>query len=257
MYRAMGIPARYVTGYAIPREEFDDNNQAYALDSMGHAWTEIYLNGVGWMPVDMTAPSPDNPLYQHHSESQENSRSENSRFENSRSESSRPDSVSAESSGETSQTQHWPGLIHTGDGPAGRPLNWGAFFIILGSLSLPILTAVFLRMRRKTKLFLRSHPQDRADYKDAIRTLGAQMFQALAFSGYRPAPDVNDQQYWKQVPVDETMRVLLERAAYGGCPMSAQEYMQALAKYQELIGLLSSRWNLPQKFWARYIRCWQ
>lgn len=56
--RMHGIPARYVTGYlAQPGED----GIAHVLGKNAHAWTEIYLNGVGWLPIDATgqAQTPD------------------------------------------------------------------------------------------------------------------------------------------------------------------------------------------------------
>lgn len=48
--RISGIPARYVTGYvACPQ-----NGQATVTGADAHAWTEIYLNGFGWLTVDAT-----------------------------------------------------------------------------------------------------------------------------------------------------------------------------------------------------------
>ncbi len=50
-YRLYGIPARYVEGYYAPSSQ----NQTNALTSTNaHAWVEVYLDGVGWMPVDTT-----------------------------------------------------------------------------------------------------------------------------------------------------------------------------------------------------------
>lgn len=49
--RMHGIPARYVTGYlAKPGED----GIAHVTGQDAHAWTEIYLNGVGWLPIDAT-----------------------------------------------------------------------------------------------------------------------------------------------------------------------------------------------------------
>ncbi len=54
MYRALGIPARYVTGYM----EQTTANQWVTIDtSIGHAWVEVYLDGVGWIPVEVTGSS--------------------------------------------------------------------------------------------------------------------------------------------------------------------------------------------------------
>ena len=54
--RIAGVPARYVTGYmAVP-----ENGIAIVTGADAHAWTEIYLNGFGWLTVDAT-PGSDAP----------------------------------------------------------------------------------------------------------------------------------------------------------------------------------------------------
>lgn len=51
LYRAAGIPARYTEGFAAdvipdtPIEIFKD---------MRHAWVEVYIDGMGWIPVEVT-----------------------------------------------------------------------------------------------------------------------------------------------------------------------------------------------------------
>lgn len=52
MARAVGLPSRYVTGYAMPAES---ENGAYTVTSdQAHAWAEIYISGVGWVEFDPT-----------------------------------------------------------------------------------------------------------------------------------------------------------------------------------------------------------
>ena len=54
--RIAGLPARYVTGYlAVP----DENGVAVVAGRDAHAWTEVYLNGFGWLDFDAT-PRTDN-----------------------------------------------------------------------------------------------------------------------------------------------------------------------------------------------------
>jgi transglutaminase-like putative cysteine protease len=80
--RAYGIPARYVEGYAIQINDLADaeiqededvanwlsgentiENAAVVTvevpDASAHAWTEIYLDGFGWYPVDFTPAASD------------------------------------------------------------------------------------------------------------------------------------------------------------------------------------------------------
>ncbi len=51
MCRIAGIPARYASGYAfIPPED----GTATVTSGDGHAWTEIYIEGFGWLTMDAT-----------------------------------------------------------------------------------------------------------------------------------------------------------------------------------------------------------
>ena len=56
--RYLGIPARYAAGYSVPSGDFRKNAEgsysAVVLDKQAHAWAEIYLDGIGWIPVEMT-----------------------------------------------------------------------------------------------------------------------------------------------------------------------------------------------------------
>lgn len=79
MFRMMGVPARYVEGYIVSRESIkkadvlDDmyptyyvwENNEYKLvdfqyvtvdvpDNCAHAWVEIWIDGYGWYPVEVT-----------------------------------------------------------------------------------------------------------------------------------------------------------------------------------------------------------
>lgn len=49
--RTMGIPARYVTGYVA---DVPASGKVSVPDSAAHAWVEIYLDGYGWEPVEVT-----------------------------------------------------------------------------------------------------------------------------------------------------------------------------------------------------------
>jgi len=51
MARAVGLPSRYVTGFALVRDSTRENI-FYATGRTAHAWTEIYFYGVGWIEFD-------------------------------------------------------------------------------------------------------------------------------------------------------------------------------------------------------------
>ena len=59
--RAAGIPARYVTGVTVGPEEWAGGSrtpegyvQMDVNDRHAHAWAEIYVDGIGWRPVEFT-----------------------------------------------------------------------------------------------------------------------------------------------------------------------------------------------------------
>nr|WP_269141945.1 transglutaminase-like domain-containing protein [Lientehia hominis] len=55
LLRSAGVPARYVEGYAVsPEAETDEDGWVRLPDSSAHAWVEIYVSGMGWIPVETT-----------------------------------------------------------------------------------------------------------------------------------------------------------------------------------------------------------
>ena len=53
LYRAMGIPARYTVGYLTETKAFEWTE----VTEPGHAWVEVYIDSLGWVPVEVTAGS--------------------------------------------------------------------------------------------------------------------------------------------------------------------------------------------------------
>lgn len=70
MFRYYGIPSRYVEGYLLTPETVNrvgTSEQVSISQKYAHAWPEIYLDGMGWIPVEVT-PKYENvmgmPYYQ-------------------------------------------------------------------------------------------------------------------------------------------------------------------------------------------------
>ncbi len=53
--RSIGIPTRYVEGFAVNYEDRDDIG-FLVRNSDAHAWVEAYFDGVGWIPFEATPP---------------------------------------------------------------------------------------------------------------------------------------------------------------------------------------------------------
>ncbi len=54
MLRALGIPSRYVEGYIVGQSTFGSDGWADVSAKKAHAWSEIWLPDVGWVPVEST-----------------------------------------------------------------------------------------------------------------------------------------------------------------------------------------------------------
>lgn len=52
MFRYYGVPARYVEGYWSPNEE--EKETVELKDTDAHAWVEVYVKGLGFVPVEVT-----------------------------------------------------------------------------------------------------------------------------------------------------------------------------------------------------------
>lgn len=52
LLRSAGIPARYVEGFLVP--QVDGSPRRELSGENGHAWTEVYFDGLGWVPLDAT-----------------------------------------------------------------------------------------------------------------------------------------------------------------------------------------------------------
>ncbi len=69
LLRSMGIPARVATGYAVDEASRQGGSALLVTGAASHAWPEVYVEGVGWVIVDVspqtvldppsTAPDPD------------------------------------------------------------------------------------------------------------------------------------------------------------------------------------------------------
>ena len=137
LLRLQGIPARYVSGYALAVPEA---GTAQVLDSNAHAWVEIYLEGYGWYPVEVTPSSP----------AQEDPEPEPEATPSPTPAPSLPPSAQPSPSQPPAATSQPEGGAEPGDaGLSPRALLW--LIPLLALLALPFLLR-FLRLRQWTRM---------------------------------------------------------------------------------------------------------
>ncbi|MBM4385911.1 MAG: transglutaminase domain-containing protein [Deltaproteobacteria bacterium] len=54
LMRALGVPARVAAGYAVNESDRGDGSAILLRGGNAHAWPEIYLDGIGWVVVDIS-----------------------------------------------------------------------------------------------------------------------------------------------------------------------------------------------------------
>lgn len=66
--RSIGIPSRYVEGFVTPKDKQSGAYNVYS--SNAHAWTEVYIEGFGWMTFEAT-PAYEDITYEDYEEEAE------------------------------------------------------------------------------------------------------------------------------------------------------------------------------------------
>ena len=67
LLRCCGVPARYAEGYLLTKMEaegLEPNETVVLTQENAHAWAELYLDGVGWIPFDTTPNHKNEMVYE-------------------------------------------------------------------------------------------------------------------------------------------------------------------------------------------------
>lgn len=58
--RCIDIPTRYVQGFLVDPSSTDEDGNYIIKNSQAHAWSEAYIEGIGWIPFEATPSNYDN-----------------------------------------------------------------------------------------------------------------------------------------------------------------------------------------------------
>lgn len=301
MFRAMGIPARYVEGYVVRQEDYDNGKSYFTEDfsdgleqryitlsipdSHAHAWVEIYQDGLGWIPVDVTPASgssgtdslgEDSPVS---GEVQKNTSEQQTVEETTARETEQ--ATTKQITNETEQStqvqesvnnseNNIEGNTVTGKGTTvtikqineKSKIHYGYF--ILGILGLVLLLAFqCMRMRRSYYLKKRNNWKKEDKNQHLIR-LGDYLFRILARQGislmhYQTVSQLADQinevyVYLQKSQIEQVLKTL-QKAQYSNRTVSDEEYYAALAFVSALVNTTYEYLKIHEKFAFKYVWC--
>lgn len=201
MFRAMGIPARYVEGYTLTNYDIQFNRSGMGeiliKDSNAHAWTEIYLPALGWKSVDLTPgfseetiASPD------HNVPVPNEMNSSSAV--SSEVSSEPPPVSSSVSNDTvsNNRSSAPDEVANSKGIGKTAIVFLAFFgVILAFFALLFMKNVLVTARRKSRF-------SQHNSNHAALCGYSYLIEILSFLGYHRESDETEQAFAKRVSAD-------------------------------------------------------
>jgi hypothetical protein len=141
LLRMDGIPARYVSGYTAQLS----HGEAVVPDSAAHAWVEVYVDGYGWYPVEVT---PDAAFDEN---VQGGAASEPSPSPEQPTPSAQPSETPAPSQTPAAQSPDRPTRGETGNGNAASQGTGSLRWIICGGLIFVVLAlpALWYALRRR------------------------------------------------------------------------------------------------------------
>lgn len=249
LFRLHGIPARYVEGFVLRPAEFKETPEgryeAVAQDYQSHAWVEIYLNALGWVPVEVT-PGFEGDM----SEAISNlgAAAEAEREENAPEE--------AESEPKPEEPKKKP------EEQEKKGMSWlkiGAIAVISFFL---LIAGFFVRyqicQRRKQTASRVAEVNERVcGMSESLRE-----FLALAGLNEEKFPDrqkfiqeVKDQ--YQAIDTDDftTYLSLTEKAAYSRSILTEKEYKLAVRVYEGLRDEIYQSYNKFQRFLVKYWKC--
>lgn len=243
MARTLGLPARYVTGYGLKENPDERSYYAYvATNATAHAWCEVYLSGIGWVPFDPTGWNPDEPAAEDEPE---------------------PEVIpEITESPQTPPIPEQPPEIpeiqpEIPETPVSFP--WERVWTFLG-IGLLVLLILWIRMKiqrqkidQKYRRLMRRYP----DYTQRIDACWKDILTQLRFLGFSPAPDDTLSRFAEKVapmiPGFDAVAVRMIQIRFAAQPPQDED-LQALCSFsRRLEGQLRQELGKWKYIWRRMI----
>ena len=261
MYRMYGIPARYVSGYMIPAAKFNKQDGIYcadATDTEAHAWVEIYREGIGWYPVEVTPSAGDAVVRTGDSADaadETDLKSEENSPEDSSSDSIEKSQNSSEIETEKKNSQQETSEISTSD-PGSELRILRLLRVLIPALVIVILflSAIYGLQKRRQRLIQKIHALEvRQLFDRLLRLLNSQKLMI----GYDGQEEDFTEKFLHEIPdvtEEELTHVMniLYSAAYGNSPISREEHELVFICYKKTAKYLYKKCGK----WKRFVFCY-
>ncbi len=268
--RYYGVPARYAEGYLLTQEAADKiapGGTVQLQRSDAHAWAEVYQDGLGWLPLEVT-PGYDAALG---NLPQDGQRSDGSGTESENGETgTQPGGENGKSWNEGQELEQQEEQTAQ-EQPQERPqdnlnpttaLKKGAWWL-LGMVLLLALAAVVLYWRRKRILSRRIRLLEDENAAEAIAAnfaYGVQLLYAmglpLQMGPMEAMTGAMEQRFGEETAGSyQKMAVLNNEALFSEHRFSAEQREEMRGFSQKMIQLRRQERNFAQRAFDRWIRC--
>lgn len=250
MARTLGIPSRYVVGFSVRAADMNVEGGFTVRNAQAHAWAEIYLKGIGWIPFDPTTRYENSLNFFESDDSEEPDRLDNS-FSSSQPVSSQPSSDSTSMSSADQDPQD-----HTMDPEVIRTV-----LIVLGTALLMAAWITWRIWRRKHRYQLERLRQKGKGNDKIAAFYGKDMTRQLKHLGLSIHPEETWLQFgrradeklsFSQNTVSDWMQVLMDWR-YGERPVTDHDVQVAQDVHRHLEQYLKSHWNAVHYFVIRVL----
>lgn len=275
MFRLLGVPARYVTGYVVSPEEFEENEDGYTAeipDTQAHAWVEIYRNGKGWIPLEVTPGYGTGINGDENGDGMEDAIPQPTPAEALPTPEANPVTPAPETPDESEQQDTlMPDLQESEDGEKVSPDQEEQNILLLLVVIALLLTAVWglilanrkrILKRRRSVFFQKNQNKGICEISYGL----SQMLKdaQIAETGLDECPD--DVEYARRmeemlecIESGEYVRFirLTQQAAYGRERMTEEQRQESYAFYRKIAVFLVQGMRRRKKFWWKYMKCYE
>lgn len=267
MFRMLGFPARYVSGYVVTPSLFEKSGEEYISakipDSNAHAWTEVYIDGKGWVPIEVT-PGYDiiqemvlkdsNIKFNEILPTKKPSEEKEKDTANKKEEKKQKEETKGNSDKEAEIWDLTLDIIF---------MQWlNRIFWIFGAII--ILICSFL-VRRKILLYKREQRLEQTDNNIAVKEISYEMHRILIYSGYKKEKYISDEEYgdyigrlldyWNKDEYCQFL-IIVRKACFSLIDISEEEKAYCLKVYNKVLkNEKKKKSGIEAMFW-KYILCY-